>query len=89
MMQVKVNELGAAPGQPPGVPAKGKTCPPSTAARPARVLIVCALAVASLSACQRRSEVPAPDNRSVQPDLPASSPMPQPTVPASGASATP
>ena len=90
MMQVKVNEQGAAPGQPAGMPANGKTCPSSRAARAARVLIVCGLAVASLSACQRRSEVPAPDSRSVQPDLPASSPpMPQPTVPASGASATP
>ncbi len=92
MMQVKVNEQGAAPGQPPGVTTKGKTCPPPLAVRSARVLLVCGLAVASLSslsACQRRSEVPAPDSRSVQPDLPASSPMPQPTVPASGASATP
>lgn len=89
MMQVKVIEQGAAPVQPPGAVGKGKTWPRPARAAPTRALALCVLAVVTLSACQRRSEVPAPDSRTVQPDLPASSPMPQPTVPASGASAVP
>ena len=96
MMQVKVMEPREAAG--PGVPGvlgvlgvrRGGRGPAAATGRAARRLLLCAVALGALTACQRRSEVPTPDNRSTQPEVPASSPMPQPSLPpASAASSMP
>lgn len=56
--------------------------------RRAQGVLLCAAALLSLAACQRRDNVPTPETSpSVQPDTRASAPLPQ--TPASSASAMP